>query len=666
MRRVFKKKGEFFLLFLFFLSFYLFFQLKSIYGGDSGDLVTAAWVKGVPHPPGYPFYTLLASFLVRFLHFSTPSWRVGLISSFSSALSLAVIYLILLKMIKKKWPALIASLSLGFLYPFWLYSEVAEVFSLNNLIILLLIFFFFQKQYFPFFFFLGLSFSHHHTVILIFPALIYLFLKQKKTAWLKKNWFKSLFLFLLGLIFYLYPPLACQKKPLVCWDMPVNPANFIRLVSRADYGIFRSSTIFGEAPILRVFSLLSAFRLGQEDFNFLSLGLILLGFYYFFRKNKDFFLFLTISLASFLFFLFYASYILVNEFMIGTFERFLIVPYIFLLFLLGGGIAFILEKSQILIKKSGLSQPSQKILRAGLQLILLILPFSFFTLNFKKISILKNDLTAENMINDFLAALPEKSILLVSSDTTVFDTLYGRYVLGIREDVAVLSLPLLSADFYQEIMKKNFPQLEFPALKERKELFEAFVKTNSQRFPVFVEHYMFNPPEDWRPYGLVWQYLPQNKQPTVEETVSINEKIWADFSDPLAGSLSSFKNLLLADVLRVYQNARVDYGNYLVLNNYLDEAENAFNRAEKLDPENEKIYIGLGAVFLNQGECEQAKRNFEKALSYNEKSALALGYLRKTALECLGDEEEAKKYEDQCVSLQEEDEVFLEDLQKSR
>src|SRR4051794_30616936 len=34
-------------------------------GADSGDLVAAAFVAGIPHPPGYPLYTLIASLFAR-------------------------------------------------------------------------------------------------------------------------------------------------------------------------------------------------------------------------------------------------------------------------------------------------------------------------------------------------------------------------------------------------------------------------------------------------------------------------------------------------------------------------------------------------------------------------------------------------------------------------
>jgi len=200
MRKWFRKKGEFFLLFFFFFIFYCFWQTKSIYGGDSGDLVTAAWAWGIPHPPGYPLYTLIASFLVHFLPFYTPAWRVGLISSFCSAATLAIFYLWLKKIIAGKTGrtgaarcapafALLGTLTLGFLYPFWLYSELAEVFALNNLFAVLLVYLFFnpgqawkpQDRPGPkaFFFILGLSLAHHHTIVLLFPGFAYLIWKKK-------------------------------------------------------------------------------------------------------------------------------------------------------------------------------------------------------------------------------------------------------------------------------------------------------------------------------------------------------------------------------------------------------------------------------------------------------------------------------------------------------
>ena len=37
----------------------------SVPGGDSGEMITIADQLGVPHPPGYPLYTMLAHLWLR-------------------------------------------------------------------------------------------------------------------------------------------------------------------------------------------------------------------------------------------------------------------------------------------------------------------------------------------------------------------------------------------------------------------------------------------------------------------------------------------------------------------------------------------------------------------------------------------------------------------------
>ncbi len=51
---------------------------------DGGDLVTAARVLGVPHPSGYPTWTLLA-ILFDQLPLGTAAWRATLLSMVSGA-----------------------------------------------------------------------------------------------------------------------------------------------------------------------------------------------------------------------------------------------------------------------------------------------------------------------------------------------------------------------------------------------------------------------------------------------------------------------------------------------------------------------------------------------------------------------------------------------------
>src|SRR3989338_6300638 len=123
------------IIFIFWVIYYTYFQTSSIYGGDAGDLVTAAYVRGVAHPPGYPLYTFIARLLTK-LPFYTVAWRVSLLSSIPAALALGLFFQIAYKLLKQYSVALIATCFLGFSYLYWLYAVVPEVFGLHVLLTL--------------------------------------------------------------------------------------------------------------------------------------------------------------------------------------------------------------------------------------------------------------------------------------------------------------------------------------------------------------------------------------------------------------------------------------------------------------------------------------------------------------------------------------------------
>ncbi len=60
-------------------------------GADGAELLTAAIVNGVPHPPGYPLYTLLLQGWLALLGMAAPAsdlaWRGNLLSALSGAAS---------------------------------------------------------------------------------------------------------------------------------------------------------------------------------------------------------------------------------------------------------------------------------------------------------------------------------------------------------------------------------------------------------------------------------------------------------------------------------------------------------------------------------------------------------------------------------------------------
>lgn len=59
-------------------------------GADGGDLLAAARVSGVPHPSGYPLYTLLLAAILRWIAPLAPTWELAYWGNLWSAISAAL------------------------------------------------------------------------------------------------------------------------------------------------------------------------------------------------------------------------------------------------------------------------------------------------------------------------------------------------------------------------------------------------------------------------------------------------------------------------------------------------------------------------------------------------------------------------------------------------
>ena len=69
---------------------YASMMAREVTGEDGGEFITAAWTLGVPHPPGYPLYCLLAGAFSR-LPGLTPAAGVALFSALCAAMTVALL-----------------------------------------------------------------------------------------------------------------------------------------------------------------------------------------------------------------------------------------------------------------------------------------------------------------------------------------------------------------------------------------------------------------------------------------------------------------------------------------------------------------------------------------------------------------------------------------------
>ncbi|XP_061468458.1 protein O-mannosyl-transferase TMEM260 isoform X2 [Rhineura floridana] len=107
-------------------------------GGDSGELITAAYELGVAHPPGYPLFTLLAKLAIELFPFGSVAFRVNLLCALLGAAAAPLFFYTVVRLSGKHAAGIFAVGMFSFSRLTWQWSITAEVFSLNNLFVGLL------------------------------------------------------------------------------------------------------------------------------------------------------------------------------------------------------------------------------------------------------------------------------------------------------------------------------------------------------------------------------------------------------------------------------------------------------------------------------------------------------------------------------------------------
>ena len=114
-------------------------------GGDSGELIAAAYQLGVGHPPGYPLFCILEKIMCSLLFWgakTSVALRMNVGNAIIAASATAVIYLTAVPCLERSSPpaarralAVFAAGLFGLNPCVWTYSTHAEVFALNNLLV---------------------------------------------------------------------------------------------------------------------------------------------------------------------------------------------------------------------------------------------------------------------------------------------------------------------------------------------------------------------------------------------------------------------------------------------------------------------------------------------------------------------------------------------------
>ena len=179
--------------FIFVLAGYIYTLAPDLTLEDSGELAVGSFYAGVPHPPGYPVWTLYTWLFTVLVPISNIAYRVALSSAVSGALSCALLALIVsrgssmmlegitgMKQIEKRWEdglclvaGFVAGCLLGFNGFMWRQAVIVEVYVFSVLSLMLLLCALLRWMYAPHqlrylylaFFWFGICITNHQTLI---------------------------------------------------------------------------------------------------------------------------------------------------------------------------------------------------------------------------------------------------------------------------------------------------------------------------------------------------------------------------------------------------------------------------------------------------------------------------------------------------------------------
>lgn len=160
---------------------------------DSGELATASFYAGIPHPPGYPVWTLYTHLFTYLLPVSNIAWRVGVSSAFAGAVACGLLAMMVtrgssmmiegiaeLKTLDRRWEnalclvaGVVAGVLMGFNGYFWSQAIIVEVYTLSVLSLMIVLICLLHFMYVPerrrylywALFVFGICFTNHQTLI---------------------------------------------------------------------------------------------------------------------------------------------------------------------------------------------------------------------------------------------------------------------------------------------------------------------------------------------------------------------------------------------------------------------------------------------------------------------------------------------------------------------
>ncbi len=453
-------------------------------GADSGDLVTAIFNGGVPHPPGYPLYSALGQLFVA-LPMSDIAYRVNLLSAVAASAAVIVLYATIYVALDiphpfKVWITAASALFLAYSPMFWSQATIAEVYALNALLTALVFLGFVlwardggasRPSIAPWFVAvaLGLGLAHHLTILFLVPAGTVL-------LWRSARWDTVLRVSLIALVIaallYLTLLLRASSDPPVNWGDPRTLPALLNVMSGQIYRGY----VFGLPLVDYPLRLAAWAKLLFNQFGLIGVGLGLWGALRLFDRAPR--LGTALALIFAVYSVFAIGYNSVDS------DVYLIPAYMAFAFYIAVSLGEIVKALAQHLPASGWQRSTFPVLVVvGLSLF----PLSNLVLNFSSMD-LSQDTEALDYARQAFGVMPDNA-LIVSSDTGehIFSLWYYRYVEHPDTHVLIVVPGLLAFPWYQQELERHNPDWVWshPPASDWFPFLESLIANNKARHPVF-------------------------------------------------------------------------------------------------------------------------------------------------------------------------------------
>jgi tetratricopeptide (TPR) repeat protein len=536
---------------------------RTIYVGDSGELVTAVYTLGIPHPSGYPLYVILGKLWTLLVPLGSVAFRMSLFSAAAAAAAIAVVHWTLRRLGLNPWAAVTAALLVAFGPSFWGEANVQRVYALNALFVALaaaVVFQWHRTRDDRFLvlaaFVCGLG-ATNHTVMGVLAVAIGVF--GVATDWTVVRRGRTIAgaaaAFALGLLVYLYLPLRSRFDPPVDWSNPETASAVLRVVTRRDF--WERRWLEGPADLVPI--TWDYLRSLGPELSWAGAALALVGVVAGARRRWPVLLPLLVMLANLAAVALHGS-----RSDIFIWHRYYIPSYIMAALLAGMGAHALLERLPRRARWALLAVP----------LVAMVLRYREFDRSRYRI--------ADDFSRTLLASLPPGAHLTASDDNILFVLMYLRFVEGLRPDL--------------DLILEGVADAQPPALR-----------FNPDTDPLFLTHH-----PNWAvkglevvPVGLVFQTVREGRP---WPAPALSKRRLEGEDDPRVPKDYLTQNL-------------IGHFHYMLGSSFegwdWPQAAAEYEKAQQASPHNDVLFFNLGLIYRRNGLLAESLRAFERSHEIN-------------------------------------------------